>query len=73
MYETPSRPPQTSHELNGWGDNVVHGYLRGVERNGRLGVVYANQDFGCEWDYDWKNKRFDIVPGDEAEFIPLPE
>ena len=22
---------------------------------------------------DWKNKRFDIVPGDEAEFIPLPE
>jgi hypothetical protein len=51
-------PPQTSHELNGWGDNVVHGYLRGVERRGRLGVVYANQDFGCEWDYDWKNKRF---------------
>ena len=51
-------PPQTSHELNGWGDNIVHGYLRGVERRGRLGVVYANQDFGCEWDYDWKNKRF---------------
>jgi hypothetical protein len=51
-------PPQTSHELNGWGDNVVHGYLRGIERRGRLGVVYANQDFGCEWDYDWKNKRF---------------
>jgi len=22
---------------------------------------------------DWKEKRFDIVPGDEAEFIPLPE
>lgn len=51
-------PPQTSHELNGWGDNVVHGYLRGVERHGRLGVVYANQDYGCEWDYDWRNKRF---------------
>jgi hypothetical protein len=51
-------PPQTSHELNGWGDNVVHGYLRGVESHGRLGVVYANQDYGCEWDYDWKNKRF---------------
>ena len=51
-------PPQTSHELNGWGDNVVHGYLRGVERRGRLGVIYANQDYGCEWDYDWRNKRF---------------
>ena len=22
---------------------------------------------------DWKRKRFDIVPGDEEEFIPLPE
>ena len=31
-------PPQTSHELNGWGDDMVHDYLRGVERNGRLGV-----------------------------------
>jgi hypothetical protein len=51
-------PPQTSHELNGWGDNVVHNYLRGVERAGRLGVVYANQDYGCEWDYAWQNKRF---------------
>jgi hypothetical protein len=51
-------PPQTSHELNGWGDNVVHGYLRGVERRGRLGVVYSNQDYGCEWDYSWKNKKY---------------
>jgi hypothetical protein len=51
-------PPQTSHELNGWGDNVVHGYLRGVERNSRLGVIYSNQDYGCEWDYTWQNKRF---------------
>src|SRR5262245_61839216 len=31
-----SGPPQTSHELNGWGDNIVHDYLRGVERAGRL-------------------------------------
>jgi hypothetical protein len=29
-----------------------------VERRGRLGVLYTNQDYGCEWDYDWKNKRF---------------
>jgi hypothetical protein len=51
-------PPQTSHELNGWGDDMVHDYLRGVERNGRLGVLYSNKDYGCEWDYDWRNKRF---------------
>ncbi len=51
-------PPRTSHEINGWGDNVVHDYVKGVERNGRLGVVYTNQDYGCEWDYSWRNKRF---------------
>jgi hypothetical protein len=51
-------PPQTSHELNGWGDDLVHDYLRGLERRGRLGVLYSNKDYGCEWDYDWRNKRF---------------
>jgi len=51
-------PPQTSHELNGWGDNLVHEYLKGIERRGRLAVLYSNKDYGCEWDYDWRNKRF---------------
>jgi hypothetical protein len=51
-------PPQTSHELNGWGDNLVHDYLKGIERRGRLAVLYSNKDYGCEWDYDWRNKRF---------------
>jgi hypothetical protein len=51
-------PPQTSHELNGWGDNIVHEYLKGIERRGRLAVLYSNKDYGCEWDYDWRNKRF---------------
>jgi hypothetical protein len=51
-------PPQTSHELNGWGDEIVHDYLRAVEHKGRVGVLYSNKDYGCEWDYDWRNKRF---------------
>jgi Domain of unknown function (DUF4159) len=51
-------PPTTSHELNGWGDEIVHDYLRAVERKGRIGVLYSNKDYGCEWDYDWRNKRF---------------
>jgi hypothetical protein len=54
----PEGPPQTAHELNGWGDDLVHDYLRGVEHNSRLGVLYSNKDYGCEWDYDWRNKRF---------------
>src|SRR3954465_15537419 len=51
-------PPQTSHELNGWGDNIVHEYLKGIDRRGRLAVLYSSKDYGCEWDYDWRNKRF---------------
>jgi hypothetical protein len=51
-------PPQTGHELNGWGDDIVHEYIRGIERHNRLGVLYSNKDYGCEWDYDWRNKRF---------------
>jgi hypothetical protein len=58
FFDFPNGPPQTSHELNGWGDDIVHDYLRGVERRGRLGVIYTNKDYGCEWDYDWRNKRF---------------
>jgi hypothetical protein len=58
FFRFPDGPPQTSHELNGWGDDMVHDSLRGIERHGRLGVVYSNKDYGCEWDYDWRNKRF---------------
>ncbi|MGH8084854.1 MAG: DUF4159 domain-containing protein [Lysobacter sp.] len=51
-------PPATSFELNGWGDDLIHDYLKGIEIDGRLGVLYSNKDYGCEWDYDWRNKRF---------------
>lgn len=51
-------PPATGYELNGWGDDLVHDYLKGIEIDGRLGVLYSNKDYGCEWDYDWRNKRF---------------
>lgn len=51
-------PPPTGLELNGWGDDIVHEYLKGIEIDGRLGVLYSNKDYGCEWDYDWRNKRF---------------
>ncbi|GGE03054.1 hypothetical protein GCM10011529_06870 [Polymorphobacter glacialis] len=51
-------PPATGFELNGWGDDLVHDYLKGITIDGRLGLLYSNKDYGCEWDYDWKNKRF---------------
>jgi hypothetical protein len=50
-------PPTTSHELNGWGDNLVHEALMGVEVNGRLGVLYSNKDYSSEWNYHARSKR----------------
>ncbi|MEO1254566.1 MAG: DUF4159 domain-containing protein [Bacteroidota bacterium] len=51
-------PPATSQELNGWGDDLVHDYLKAIEVDGRIGVLYSNKDYGCEWDYDFRNKRW---------------
>jgi len=51
-------PPDTGLELNGWGDDLVHDYLKAIEINGRIAVLYSNKDLGCEWDYDFRNKRF---------------
>ena len=51
-------PPTTTHELNGWGDNLVHQTLSGVERNGRLVLLYSSKDYSSEWNYHPENKRF---------------
>ena len=51
-------PPTTSHELNGWGDNLVHKTLAGVERNGRLALLFSNKDYSSEWNYHPENKKF---------------
>ena len=51
-------PPTTSMELNGWGDDLVHDYLKAIEIDGRIAVLYSNKDYGCEWDYDFRNKRW---------------
>jgi hypothetical protein len=61
FFDFPDGPPNTSHELNGWGDDMVHEYLQAVEINGRVGLLYSNKDYGCEWNYDAKNKRFSTV------------
>jgi hypothetical protein len=54
-------PPTTSHELNGWGDNLIHENLFGVEVNGRIGLLYSNKDYSSEWNYHARNKRFNSV------------
>lgn len=58
FFEFKNGPPATSFELNGWGDDLVHDYLKAIEIDGRMAVLYSNKDYGCEWDYDFRNKRW---------------
>jgi hypothetical protein len=54
-------PPTTMHELNGWGDGLVHEHLLHARRNGRIAVLYSNKDYSSEWNYHPDNKRFSSV------------
>ncbi len=58
FFDFEDGPPTTSFELNGWGDDLVHDYLKAIEIDGRIAVLYSNKDYGCEWDYDYRNKRW---------------
>jgi hypothetical protein len=51
-------PPTTSHELNGWGDNLVHPHLLARVYDGRVGVLYSSKDYSSEWNYHPESKRF---------------
>jgi hypothetical protein len=61
FFRFPDGPPTTSHELNGWGDNLVHKNLQAVVDNGRVGVLYSSKDYSSEWSYHPENKRFQAI------------
>jgi len=58
FFEFPDGPPTTSHELNGWGDGLIHPVLHAVLVGGRIGLLYSNKDYASEWNYHAVNKRF---------------
>jgi hypothetical protein len=58
FFQFPDGPPTTSHELNGWGDNLVHKHLQAIVRDGRIAVLYSSKDYSSEWNYHPDNKRF---------------
>ena len=58
FFSFPEGPPTTSHELNGWGDNLIHRNLLAVMRGNRIAVLYSNKDYSSEWSYHPQNKRF---------------
>ena len=61
FFKFPDGPPTTSHELNGWGDNLVHEHLQAVMVNGRIGVLYSSKDYSSEWSYHPESKRFQAI------------
>ena len=58
FFNFPDGPPTTSHELNGWGDNLVHKHLQCVMNGDRIAVLYSSKDYSSEWNYHPDNKRF---------------
>ncbi len=51
-------PPTTNHELNGWGDNLVHKELHAYYTSGdRIGLLYSSKDYSSEWDFEPDTKR----------------
>ncbi len=61
FFEFDEGPPATSHELNGWGDNLIHPHLSAVVRDDRIVVLYSNKDYSSEWNYHPENKKFSSV------------
>ncbi len=61
FFRFPDGPPTTSHELNGWGDNLVHPHLQGVMRGDAIEVLYSSKDYSSEWGYHPDTKRFNAV------------
>jgi hypothetical protein len=58
FFEFKYGPPTTSHELNGWGDNLVHKHLQATLQGDRIAVLYSSKDYSSEWNYHPDNKRF---------------
>jgi hypothetical protein len=51
-------PPNTHHELNGYGDDLLHKYLDAVLVHGRIGLIYSSKDYSSEWNFHAETKKF---------------
>ena len=62
FFQFSDGPPATSHELNGWGDNLVHKELHAVMTAGdRIGLLFSSKDYSSEWDFEPESKKFMAV------------
>lgn len=58
FFKFENGPPTTSHEMNGWGDNLIHEHLDAVLAGNRISVLFSSKDYSSEWSYHPDNKRF---------------
>jgi hypothetical protein len=59
FFEFKEGPPATSHELNGWGDQLVHKELFAImQPGGRIGLLYSSKDYSSEWNFGPDTKKF---------------
>jgi hypothetical protein len=61
FFVYPDGAPHTQHELNGYGDDMLHEFLYAVEANGRIGLLYSNKDYSSEWNFHPETKKFSTV------------
>ena len=61
FFRFPDGPPTTSHELNCWGDNLVHKHLQAYLLNDRIAVLYSSKDYSSVWGYHPESKRFQSI------------
>jgi hypothetical protein len=58
FFEFPDGPPNTHHELNGYGDDLLHPYLDAVLVHDRIGLIYSSKDYSSEWNFHAETKKF---------------
>jgi len=51
-------PPATPHEVNGWGDQLVHKDLYAIMVGNRIGLLYSSKDYSSDWNFHPDTKRF---------------
>jgi hypothetical protein len=59
-------PPNTHHELNGYGDDLLHKYLDAVLVRDRIGLIYSSKDYSSEWNFHADTKR--LMQQDPTKF-----
>jgi hypothetical protein len=65
---TSEGPPATSFELNGWGDDLVHDYLKAIEIEGRIRALRQQaRTTGAEWQLRFPDKKR-FLAEDNAKF-----